>query len=91
MGVAVSAVVIFFGVRLGAKLYDAITDFGGMQTSEFEVAVEIPDNPTVDQVIEALSGTGKASSYTMIGKTAATIGGIRAKLLRAANLFCPRL
>ena len=58
LGVAVSAVVIFFGVRLGAKLYDAITDFGGMQTSEFEVAVEIPDNPTVDQVIEALSESG---------------------------------
>lgn len=58
LGIAVSAVVIFFGVRLGTKLYDAITDFGGMQNSEFEVAVEIPENPTVDQVVGALKESG---------------------------------
>lgn len=58
MGVAVSAVVIFFGVRIGTKLYDAVTDYGGMQNSEFEVLVEIPDNPTVEQVAQALSESG---------------------------------
>ncbi len=58
LGVAVSAVVIFFGVRLGIKLYDIITDFGGMENSEFEVSVEIPDNPTVDQVAQALNESG---------------------------------
>lgn len=58
LGVAVSAAVIFFGVRLGSKLYDIITDFGGMQNSEFEVAVEIPENPTVEQVAQALSESG---------------------------------
>lgn len=58
LGVAVSAAVIFFGVKLGTKLYDMITDFGGMENSEFEVSVEIPENPTVEQVARALKESG---------------------------------
>ncbi|MCI8604636.1 MAG: endolytic transglycosylase MltG [Ruminiclostridium sp.] len=58
LGVAVSAAVIFFGVRLGVKLYNMITDFGGMENSEFEVSVEIPENPTVEQVAQALKESG---------------------------------
>ncbi len=58
LGVAVSAAVIFFGVKLGTKLYDIITDFGGMENSEFEVSVEIPENPTVEQVARALKESG---------------------------------
>ena len=57
-GVIVSAAVIFFGVRLGTGLYSAISDYGGLEDNEFEVAVEIPDNPSVDQVAQALKESG---------------------------------
>ncbi|MCM1055735.1 MAG: endolytic transglycosylase MltG [Bacteroides sp.] len=57
-GVIVSGAVIFFGVKLGTGLYSAISDYGGLEDDEFQVAVEIPDNPSVDQVAEALKESG---------------------------------
>lgn len=57
-GVIVSAAVIFFGVRLGARLYSAISDYGGLEDSEFEVAVQIPENPSIEQVAQALKESG---------------------------------
>ena len=58
LGAVISVVVIFFGVNLGTKLYNIITDYGGMGNNEFEVAVEIPENPTVDQVADILHESG---------------------------------
>lgn len=57
-GVIVSAAVIFFGVRLGMGLYDAISDYGGLDDNEFQVSVEIPENPTLEQVTQALKESG---------------------------------
>lgn len=57
-GIVVSAAVIFFGVRLGSTLYNAVMDFGGMENSGFQVMVEIPEDPTVDDVVNALENSG---------------------------------
>lgn len=57
-GIAVSAAVIFFGVRLGTMLFNLVMDYGGMDNSEFQVMVEIPEDPTIDDVANALESSG---------------------------------
>ena len=58
LGVAISAAVIFIGVNIGNTLLNAILDYTGINTTEFEVVVEIPENPTLDQVTDVLKSSG---------------------------------
>ncbi|MCM1299835.1 MAG: endolytic transglycosylase MltG [Firmicutes bacterium] len=58
LGIILSAGVLFVGVNLGSRIYNAVMDYAGMDDSEFQVQVEIPDNPTVDQVIDVLEING---------------------------------
>ena len=59
LGVVLSAAVIFIGVNIGRTLLGAILDYTGINTTtEFEVVVEIPENPTLEQVIEVLKSNG---------------------------------
>lgn len=57
-GIVVSAAVIFFGVRFGSMLLNSVRDYGGMDNSEFQVMVEIPEDPTIDDVVNALESSG---------------------------------
>lgn len=58
LGVILSSGVLFVGVKLGSRIYNAVMDYAGMDDSEFQVQVEIPENPTVDQVIDVLEANG---------------------------------
>ncbi|MCH5268811.1 MAG: endolytic transglycosylase MltG [Lachnospiraceae bacterium] len=58
LGVVLSAAVIFVGVNIGRTLLRAVLDYTGINTTEFEVVVEIPDDPTLEQVIDVLESSG---------------------------------
>ena len=58
LGVIISAAVIFLGVNIGNSLLGAVLDYTGLNTTEFEVVIEIPENPTLDQVAEVLESSG---------------------------------
>ncbi len=58
LGIILSAGVLFVGIKFGNRLYTAVMDYAGMDNSEFQVQVEIPENPTDDQVIEVLEANG---------------------------------
>lgn len=58
LGIIISAGVLFVGVKLGSRVYTAVMDYAGMDDSEFQVQVEIPENPTVEQVIDVLETNG---------------------------------
>ena len=58
LGVIVSAAVIFFGINIGTTLLGAVLDYTGLNATEFEVVIEIPDNPTLDQVADVLRSSG---------------------------------
>lgn len=58
LGVVISVAVIFIGVNIGGILLNAILDYTGINTTEFEVVVELPDNPTLDQVAKVLESSG---------------------------------
>ncbi len=62
LGIAAAGFVMFFGVKLGTGIYSAVTDYAGISSNEFEVQVELPNNPTVDQVAEVLSENGIIST-----------------------------
>lgn len=61
-GIIVTGFVLFFGVKLGSKIYGALMDYAGISNSEFEVQIELPENPTLDQVAEALMNNGIISN-----------------------------
>ncbi len=61
-GVAVTGFVLFFGVKAGSVIYDALMDYAGISSNEFQVQIELPDNPTLDQVTEVLSENGIISN-----------------------------
>ena len=50
LGLLISAAIIFIGVSLGNKLLGIVLDYTGINTNEFEVLVDIPDDPTLNQV-----------------------------------------
>lgn len=58
LGVVVSLAVIFVGVNIGSILLGAVLDYTGINTTEFEVVVELPANPTLDQVANVLESSG---------------------------------
>lgn len=58
LGVVISAAVIFLGANIGITLLNAVLDYTGLNSSEFEVVIEIPENPTLDQVAEVLESNG---------------------------------
>ena len=58
LGVVISVAVIFIGVNIGSVLLNAVLDYTGINTTEFEVVVEIPENPTLDQVSDVLKSSG---------------------------------
>ncbi len=58
LGIVLSGFVMFFGVKLGNSLYDAVIDYTGISNNEFQVVVEIPENPTLDQVASVLKTNG---------------------------------
>lgn len=58
LGIAISGFVIFFGVRIGGSIYDAFIDYTGINNNEFQVMVEIPENPSVNQVADILKTNG---------------------------------
>lgn len=58
LGAIISAAVIFVGVNVGQGLLNALLDYAGIGSSEFEVQVEIPDDATLDQVAEILEENG---------------------------------
>lgn len=58
LGIFLSAGVLYVGTKLGSRIYNAVMDYAGMDSSEFQVQVEIPENPTDDQVIEVLETNG---------------------------------
>ena len=62
LGVIISAAAIFVGINIGAVLLGAVLDYTGINTTEFEVVVEIPENPTLDQVTEVLESSGIISN-----------------------------
>lgn len=62
LGLIVSGFVIFFGVRLGNFIYDAVIDYTGISNNEFQVVVEIPENPSLDQVADVLKENGVISN-----------------------------
>ena len=62
LGIAVSGFVLFFGVKLGSGIYSAVTDYAGISSNEFEVQIELPNNPSLDQVAEILSENGIIST-----------------------------
>lgn len=58
LGLVVSGFVIFFGIKLGNKIYDAVIDFTGISSNEFQVVVELPDSPSLEQVADILKENG---------------------------------
>ena len=58
LGVIISAAVIFLGVNIGNTLLNAVLDYTGLNSSEFEVVIEIPEDPTLDQVADVLKSNG---------------------------------
>lgn len=58
LGVVISAAVIFIGVNIGGILLNAVLDYTGINTTEFEVVIELPENPTLDQVAKILESNG---------------------------------
>ena len=58
LGVIISAAALFVGINIGAVLLGAVLDYTGINTTEFEVVVEIPENPTLDQVTDVLESSG---------------------------------
>ena len=58
LGAVIAAAVIFVGVNIGSSLLSAILDYTGINTTEFEVVVEIPEDPTLDQVADVLKSSG---------------------------------
>ena len=58
LGVVVSAAVVFIGVNIGITLLSALLDYTGINTTEFDVVVELPEDPTLDQVADALESSG---------------------------------
>lgn len=58
LGLLISAAIIFIGVSLGNKLLGIVLDYTGINTNEFEVLVDIPDDPTLNQVSDALESSG---------------------------------
>lgn len=57
-GIAVTSVVFFFGIRLGSTVYSMVMDYAGISSSEFEVQIEIPPNPSLNQVADILKENG---------------------------------
>lgn len=62
LGIALAGFVLFFGVKLGSGIYSAVTDYAGISANEFEVQIELPNNPSIDQVAEVLSENGIIST-----------------------------
>ena len=58
LGIIISAAIITVGAKLGSTLLNIILDYTGISTNEFEVEVEIPENPSLNQVIDALDENG---------------------------------
>lgn len=58
LGVIIAAVVIISGARLGSEVLSIILDYTGISTNEYEVEVEIPENPSLSQVIDSLESNG---------------------------------
>ena len=58
LGVIISAAVIFLGANIGTLLLNAVLDYTGLNATEFEVVIEIPENPTLDQVADVLESNG---------------------------------
>lgn len=58
LGVVISAAVIFLGANIGLSLLSTVLDYTGLNASEFEVMIEIPENPTLDQVADVLKTNG---------------------------------
>ncbi|HBH95382.1 MAG TPA: endolytic transglycosylase MltG [Ruminococcaceae bacterium] len=61
-GILVSGVVLFAGVKLGTVIYSTVMDYAGISSNEFEVQIELPNNPTLDQVADILSENGIISN-----------------------------
>ena len=62
LGIAAAGFVLFFGIKLGSGVYSAVTDYAGISSNEFEVQIELPNNPSLDQVAEVLSENGIIST-----------------------------
>lgn len=62
LGIVLAGFVLFFGVKLGSGIYSAVTDYAGISSNEFEVQIELPNNPSLDQVAEVLSENGIIST-----------------------------
>lgn len=61
-GLIVTGFVLFIGVKVGTVVYSALTDYAGISDNEFQVQVELPNNPTLDQVTDVLSENGIISN-----------------------------
>lgn len=68
LGIVVTGCVFFFGIKLGSSLYSAVMDYAGISSNEFQVEVTIPDNPTLDQVVEVLSENGVITNPDLFKK-----------------------
>lgn len=68
LGLIVSGFVIFFGIRLGNFVYNAVIDYTGISNNEFQIVVELPENPSLDQVAEVLKENGVISNEDFFKK-----------------------
>lgn len=68
LGLVVSGFVIFFGIRLGNFIYNAVIDYTGISNNEFQIVVELPENPSLDQVADVLKENGVISNEDFFKK-----------------------
>lgn len=68
LGLIVSGFVIFFGIRLGNFVYNAVIDYTGISNNEFQVVVNLPENPSLDQVADVLKENGVISNEDFFKK-----------------------
>lgn len=68
LGLVVSGLVIFFGIRLGNFVYNAVIDYTGISNNEFQIVVELPEDPSLDQVADVLKENGVISNVDFFKK-----------------------
>lgn len=62
LSVLLTIAIVFVSVKIGMFTLDSALDYVGLSTTEFKVTVEIPENPTIDQVADILYDNGLITS-----------------------------
>lgn len=61
-GIVVTGFVFFLGIKLGSVVFSVVMDYAGISSNEFVVQIELPPNPTLDQVADVLEENGIISN-----------------------------